>query len=156
MELSQFIAAYGAAFVWLFVAVAALFIESQTCELVSIWFVPGALAAMISSLIVDWKWLQTTLFLSISFVMLFLMKTVFKKYLPQSKPSNLNADSLIGATAVVEEEIDNVYGKGSVKVKGLVWSARSADDAVKIPAGALVTVREIAGVKLICEEQINH
>ena len=153
MELSQFFAAYGTAFVWLFVAIAALFIESQTCELVSIWFVPGALAAMISSLIVDWKWLQTTLFLGISFVMLFLMKTVFKKYLPQSKPSNLNADSLIGATAVVEEEIDNVYGKGSVKVKGLIWSARSADDAVKIPAGALVTVREIAGVKLICEEQ---
>ena len=137
----------------MFVAIVAVFIESQTCELVSIWFVPGALAAMISSFIVDWKWLQTTLFLGISFVMLILAKTVFKKYLPQSKPSKLNADALIGATAVVEEEIDNVYGKGSVKVKGLVWTARSVDDAVKIPAGALVTVREIAGVKLICEEQ---
>ena len=153
MEWSQLFLAYGSAFAWLFIGILALIIESQTCELVSIWFVPGALAAMIASFFADLLWLEVALFLGVSGLMLILMKTVFKKYLPQSKPSDLNADALIGATAVVEDAIDNVYGQGSVKVKGLVWSARSTDDAVKIPAGSLVTVREIAGVKLICEMQ---
>ena len=155
MEWSQFFAAHGVAFAWLAVAVVALVIESQTCELVSIWFVPGALAAMISSFFVDLLWLRIALFLGVSALLMILMKTVFKKYLPQSKPSNLNADALIGATAVVEEAIDNVYGKGSVKIKGLVWTARSTEDDVKIPAGSLVTVCDIAGVKLICKRKDN-
>ena len=55
---------------------------------------------------------------------------------------------VIGAEAVVTEAIDNAQAKGLVKVKGAIWSARSADDR-PIPAGATVTVKAIEGVKLI-------
>lgn len=151
MEWSEFFVDYGPAFFWLFVAVAAAIVESATCDLVSIWFVPGALAAMISSFFVDWLWLQLTLFLGLSLVMLILMKVVFKKYLPQSRPTKMNADAMIGTHCMVVDAIDNLREAGSVKIKGVVWSARSTDDAVKIEAGQLVTVAEIAGVKLICK-----
>lgn len=151
MEWSEFFVDYGPAFFWLFVAIAAAIVESATCDLVSVWFVPGALAAMISSFFVNWLWLQLTLFLGLSLIMLVMMKVVFKKYLPQSKPTQMNADAMIGTHCLVTETIDNLHEQGSVKIKGVVWSARSTDDAVKIEAGQLVTVAEIAGVKLICK-----
>lgn len=153
MGLGTFFAENGAAIFWLIVAVAAAVVEGMTCDLVSIWFVPGALAAMLLSLFVDSAWLQITLFLALSVLMLVLMKTVFKKYLPQSKSTKTNADALIGEHAVVQEEINNIYETGSVKVKSLVWTARSVDDSVVIPAGSIVTVTEIRGVKLICKMQ---
>ena len=72
--------------------------------------------------------------------------------MPQNKAKNrTNADALIGAHAIVQETIDNLHESGSVKVKGLVWTARSTDDDITIPAGSLVTVCEISGVKLICK-----
>ena len=156
MDIGVFLTENGAALFWLFVAIAAAVTESMTCDLVALWFVPGALAAMLLSMFVDSAWWQIALFLALSVVTLLLAKTVFKKYMPQSKTKNrTNADALIGTHGIVQEEIDNLCEKGSVKVKALVWTARSIDDTVKIPAGTIVTVCDIAGVKLICKPQIE-
>ncbi len=155
MDWGNFFAENIAVFFWLFVAIAAAVVEGMTCDLVSIWFVPGALAAMLLSLFVDSVWWQIAIFLALSVTVLVLTKTVFKKYLPQSKPSSTNADALIGTHGIVEEEIDNLRETGSVKVKALVWTARSTDDSVTIPAGTVVMIREISGVKLICEPQVK-
>ncbi len=153
MGIGEFLAENAAVFFWLFVAIAAAVVESLTCDLVSIWFVPGALAALLLSLFVPSVWWQIGLFLAVSVLTLILTKTVFKKYLPQHKADKMNADALIGMHGIVEEDIDNMRETGSVKVKALVWTARSTDDAVKIPAGSVVTICEISGVKLICELQ---
>ena len=59
-----------------------------------------------------------------------------------------NADRFIGQQGVVEETINNIEGKGLVKVKGAVWTARSTDGAV-IEKGSGVTVDRIDGVKLM-------
>lgn len=151
MDWGSFFAENGAVFFWLLIAIAAAVVEVYTCDLVSIWFVPGALAAMLLSLFVHSVWWQIAVFLALSVTTLVLAKTVFKKHLPQSKPNRMNADALIGSHGIVEETVDNLRETGSVKVKSLVWTARSTDDAVTIPAGSLVTIREIRGVKLICE-----
>lgn len=151
MDWGSFFAEYGVALFWLFIAIAAAVVESQTCDLVALWFVPGALTAMVVSLFVDWVWLQIAIFLVLSASTLILAKTVFKKHLPQNKAEKLNADSYVGEHGVVTEEIDNILETGSVKLRGLVWTARSSDDAVRIPVGSVITVCEIAGVKLICE-----
>lgn len=151
MDWSNFLMENGAALIWIAVAITAAIAESTTCDLVAIWFVPGALSAMLLSLFVDAIWWQIAVFLVISGATLVLAKTVFKKYLPQSKPVKTNADALIGSHGIVEEEINNLRETGSVKSKALVWTARSTDDAVIIPAGSLVTVCEIRGVKLICK-----
>ena len=57
---------------------------------------------------------------------------------------------MIGAAALVTETIDNTQAQGQVKVKGQIWSARSAQDIV-IPAGRDVKVLRIEGVKVIVE-----
>ena len=155
MGLGTFLAENGAAIFWLTVAIVAAVVEGMTCDLISIWFVPGAVAAMLLSLFVDSAWLQIALFLALSVLMLVLMKTAFKKYLPQNKSTKTNADALIGERGVVQEDINNIYETGSVKVKSLIWTARSTDDAVTIPAGSIITVTEIRGVKLICKAE-NH
>ncbi len=153
MGLAEFFAENAAVIFWLFVALAAGVVEGLTCDLVSIWFVPGAVAAMLLSLFVPSVWWQIALFLALSVAMLVLTKTVFKKYLPQHRADKLNADAVIGEKGIVGEEIDNLRGTGSVKVGALVWTARSSDDGITIPEGTVVTVTEIQGVKLICSAE---
>ena len=152
MDWGVFFAENGAAFFWLFVAIAAAVVEGMTCDLVSVWFVPGALVAMLISLLLpNLLWLQIAVFLILSVTVLILSRTVWKKHLPQSKLTKTNVDAIIGRHGIVEETINNIHETGSVKVNSLVWTARSVDDTVEIPAGSVVTVREVAGVKLICE-----
>ena len=153
MDLQQLITEGGAAFLWLFVAIAAAVVESMTCDLVAIWFVPGALSAMLLSMFVPSIGWQIAVFLILSVAVLVLAKTVFKRYLPKTRKNVLNSDALIGARAVVTDEINNLHGTGSVKVNGVVWTARAAEQDAVIQKGSVVIVRQIAGVKLICEPE---
>ncbi|MDE5748602.1 MAG: hypothetical protein K2I21_13630, partial [Acetatifactor sp.] len=61
-------------------------------------------------------------------------------------------ESMVGRQAIVISEIDNLQGIGQVTVGGQEWSARSADDQVKIVVGAVVVVVAINGVKLIVRD----
>ena len=116
---------------WLMLFVVLLGIEILTMGLTTIWFAGGALAAFL-----------------ISLILLLVTRPFAIRYLNQ-KTEKTNVDSLIGKHAVVEEEIDNLEAKGSAQVQGVTWTARSEDDAIQIPAGALVRIVRIDGVKLI-------
>ena len=147
----EFFAEYGFALFWIAVVAAAAIVEAETCDLVAIWFVPGALISMIIALFGVDFWIQAVVFIAISAASLILFFTVFKKRIPKKKKHQTNADALIGAKGIVEEEINNIHETGSVKVHGLVWTARSANEDTIIPVGTVVRVAEISGVKLICE-----
>ena len=62
-----------------------------------------------------------------------------------------SAESIRQISAVVTEDINNIEGRGAAKVRGLEWSARSADGE-NIEAGTVVLVIGIEGVKLICKK----
>ena len=145
-----FFAEYGLALFWVAIIVLAAVVEAETCDLVAIWFVPGAITAMILAFCGVELWIQAVVFIAVSAVSLTLFFSVFKKRIPKKEAIPTNADALIGAKGIVEEKIDNLHETGSVKLRGLVWSARSADEAVTIEAGSIVTVEKIVGVKLIC------
>ncbi|MBQ8432252.1 MAG: NfeD family protein [Clostridia bacterium] len=149
--MGEFFAEYGLALLWIAVTAVAVVVETQTCDLESIWFVPGAVVALILALIPLSFWVQLVVFMALSAVSLILFNLFFKKRLRPKTEEKTNVDALIGAHGIVEEEINNLYEKGSVKVRGLVWTARSANDTVTIPAGSLVTIVNVSGVKLICE-----
>ena len=155
MDLQVLITEGGAAFLWLFVAIAAVVVESMTCDLVAIWFVPGALSAMLLSMFTPSIGWQVAVFLTLSVLVLVLAKTVFKKYMPRAKKNVMNTDALIGTRAVVTEEINNLHGTGSVKVNGVAWTARATDPEATIPTGSIVVVKQIDGVKLVCEPEEN-
>ncbi len=147
--MKEFLVQNGPFIFWAIVAVIALLIEAMTAELVSCWFAPSALVAMILSPFVKQIWIQVLVFLGLSILLLAVGRGLLKKKLAVRK-TNLNADSLIGKTGVVQEPINNVSETGSVKIAGLVWTARSVNGE-EIPEGAVVVIREIQGVKLICE-----
>ena len=120
--------------------------EAATVGLTSIWFAVGSFAALIAALLGAQIWLQAVLFLAVSALTLAAARPLVKKYFtPLHQPTN--ADRVIGAEAVVTEEINNLLARGAVSVSGLTWSARSCQDTV-IPVGTVVRVDRIEGVKL--------
>ena len=135
---------------WVVALVVFLIVEAVTAGLVSIWFVFGSLVALICAALGAAVWLQIFWFVIVSVATLVLTRPLVKRYV-DSRSVATNADRSIGRAAVVTERIDNLAATGAVKLDGVVWTARSTDDAVAIEAGERVTVRAIEGVKLIVE-----
>ncbi len=135
--------------VWLALLVLFTIGEAATVGLVSIWFSAGSLAALIAALLNGPLWLQIALFIVVSALCLLAVRPLARKYV-NSEVQPTNADRVIGAWATVTEDIDNLRGKGAVNIAGVTWSARSAHD-VLIPAGTLVRVLRIEGVKVYVE-----
>ena len=125
---------------WVVALVVFLIVEAVTAGLVSIWFVFGSLVALICAALGAAVWLQIFWFVIVSVATLVLTRPLVKRY---------------GRAAVVTERIDNLAATGAVKLDGVVWTARSTDDAVAIETGERVTVRAIEGVKLIVERSVR-
>ena len=77
-----------------------------------------------------------------------LVAHIAKKY-TRTRKQPTNADMYINAEGVVTEAISNLNAKGTVKVRGSVWTARSSNDEVEIPENTTIVVEKIEGVKLI-------
>ena len=139
---------------WVAALVVFLIVEAVTAGLVSIWFVFGSLVALICAALGAAVWLQIFWFVIVSVATLVLTRPLVKRYV-DSRSIATNADRSIGRAAVVTEHIDNLAATGAVNLDGVVWTARSTDDAVAIEAGERVTVRAIEGVKLIVERTVR-
>lgn len=139
---------------WVVALVVFLIVEAVTAGLVSIWFVFGSLVALICAALGAAVWLQIFWFDIVSVATLVLTRPLVKRYV-DSRSVATNADRSIGRAAVVTERIDNLAATGAVKLDGVVWTARSTDDAVAIETGERVTVRAIEGVKLIVERSVR-
>ncbi len=119
--------------------------------LVCIWFMLGAVAALLVSLFCPLVWVQMLVFLAVSIGTLVLTRPLAVKKL-QAKFQPTNADRVLGQTARVL--VDILPGeKGRVRVDGLDWAAES--DRLLV-AGQSCTVQRIAGATLfvtaVCED----
>ena len=139
---------------WVAALVVFLIVEAVTAGLVSIWFVFGSLVALICAALGAAVWLQIFWFVIVSVATLVLTRPLVKRYV-DSRSVATNVDRSLGRAAVVTERIDNLAATGAVKLDGVVWTARSTDDAVAIETGERVTVRAIEGVKLIVERTMR-
>lgn len=139
--------------VWIIVLVVMMILEGVTAQLVSVWFVAGALAAAVTSFFIGSFTVQLFVFIGVSLVLLAATRPFVKKVKASAEYIPTNADRYIGKTAVVLEDIDDVSGKGQVKVGGSIWSARVSNDlkGTSISTGTEVIVKDIVGVKLIVE-----
>lgn len=133
--------------VWLILLILFAGMEAATAGLVSVWFAVGAAAALLTSLATGNLLIQTLVFLAVSLLALLALRPLTRKFVaPKIVPTNF--DRIIGAAAVVTEEIDNLKGQGAVVVGGVTWTARSEQPDRMIPAGATVQVLWIEGVKV--------
>lgn len=125
-------------------------LEAITVQLVSIWFVIGSVAGLVSALFGAPIYLQVIICIAVSVLALLVTRPLVRKKL-QTKVQPTNADRVIGQTAVVVEEINNIAQTGTVKIDGKIWTARSCDDKI-LPPNSLVAVEKIDGVKLIVKQ----
>ncbi len=135
-----------AAYFWLALMIAFIVVEASTVSVVSVWFAAGALAALLTDALTGPFWLQVLIFIAVSGVLLWLLRPITKKYFTP-KLTRTNVDAVIGTTGTVLEDIDNLASAGRVKLGAMEWSARSSDDVV-IPAGTLIRVDKVEGVKV--------
>lgn len=135
-----------AAYLWLALMIGFVAAEAACpFHLVSVWFAVGSLVALVAAALDAQMWLQITLFAVVSVGLLVATLPLVKKFVIP-KQAKTNVDSVIGSRGYVTEEIDNLSASGQVKLGGMYWTARS-EDGHPIPAGTLVQVERIEGVK---------
>ena len=140
---------YG--WIWIAVIVLAIVIEVLTDQLVSIWFVPGAVVATILDFCdVKLLW-QILVILVLAAAGIIFAKTYVEKKL-RSKISKTNIEAIVGERCIVTEKIDNYAGCGQVKIKGQIWSARGVLEDDVFDEGEHLRVVAIEGVKVICKK----
>lgn len=131
---------------WLVLLVLFLVAEAASVALVSLWFAFGALAALIAALLHGALWLQITLFILVSALLLAALRPLVRRYINPGI-TKTNVDAVIGAMGLVTAPIDNIAAEGQVKLGGMEWSARSTSGE-PIEAGTRIRVDRIEGVKV--------
>ena len=139
-------------YVWLIALIAFVVIEIATMGLTTIWFAGGALVALVLAMFNTSIYVQLGAFLVISIILLVGTRPLAVKFFNQ-KREKTNVDSMIGKQAIVVAEIDNLREEGQVILNGMEWSARAYEEGTVIPAGAVVEVKEVRGVKLMVMEK---
>ena len=140
---------------WLAAMVVFIAAEAMTVSLVSIWFAAGALGAIVVALLGGGLILQVTVFLALAVALLLSLRSIVRKHFTPHV-TRTNIDSVIGATGIVVTPVNNIAALGQVQINGMEWSARSSDNS-HIPAGAMVRVDRVEGVKVfvsLAEESV--
>ena len=144
-------------FIWLWLGAIVLFgvAEVVTEGMISIWFVAGSLAGLVTCMS-GWalgglspEATQVLVFAVVSAAALVLTRPLVRSFMTRPHvPTNL--DRVLGMVGKVTEAVDNERASGAVYVDGKTWTARSADGSA-IPAGTQVKVQKIEGVKLLVQ-----
>ncbi len=137
--------------IWFGIIVLTLIVESQTADLVAIWFAPAAFVAMILAFFDLHFWLQFGVFAGMTVVGLVLSFAIIRPAMKKrNKVLKTNAEAMSGKLAVVEEDIDNSIPSGVVKINGQLWTARMDDPALTAAKGDWIEILRVEGSKLIC------
>ena len=123
---------------------------AATAGLVSIWFVVGAVAALVATELGAALWLQFAVFLIVSILALIATRPLARKMLDKTIVPT-NADRVLHHEAKVTETVDNEKATGAVYIDGKTWTARSEDGNI-IPKGKMARIVRMEGVKLYVRE----
>ncbi len=138
-------------YLWLAFALLSALLEVLTRRLAAIWFVPGAIVAMVLAFCDVHIAVQVVVFLALALLLLLLAKTVFRSFFGQTKKT-FSIETAVGAKCLVAERIDNLAGRGAVILNGFEWAARTVSDELTVEQGERVEIIAVEGVKLICKK----
>ena len=139
-------------YIWLIAAGIFFVAEMITTGFLIFWLGMGSILAMITSFITDSIFIQTTVFVISSCILILLTKPFVKKFVDNGKSTLTNAYGIIGKTGIVTVDIDTLESTGQVKVNGEIWSAKADTNIQK---GTEVEVTKIDGVKLIVTPKVK-
>jgi membrane protein implicated in regulation of membrane protease activity len=140
-------------YIWIGLAVILAVFEGCTVQLVSIWFMFGAICSAVTSAFTDSVPIQIAVFFVVSIVSLVATRPLAKKLIGKKGTVKTNSNRLIGETGTMISDIQDTDDIARVKIAGEVWSAKS--DIVPILKNTKIKVVAIEGVKLIVEPMSN-
>ncbi len=134
--------------VWIVVAVVMAIIEALSLGFITIWFVVGAVAALVAHLLGCNEAVQIVVFLVVSIAFLLIVRPYAVKHRNRGESAE---PTLVGKAAQVIEPISADGTQGRVKTPdGVSWTALSAAGE-DIPQGALVRIVKVESIKLFVE-----
>ena len=136
--------------IWLIVAVVFAVGEIATLGFFLAPFAGGALAAALASAAGAGTVPAGVVFLVLSAVLFGLVRPVARRHLRTPAQLRTGTAALVGQTATVLDPVSE--HAGSVRLQGVVWTARPYDAVETIDAGRLVKVMEIRGATALVSE----
>lgn len=137
-----------AAVLWLIFALVLAGAEALTGHLFLVMLGGGALAAALTSWLTDFPvWLNGTVFLVVSVLLLVVVRPPLRRRLTPAAVPQLDIEALEGKTALVLERV--ARDRGQVKLDGQVWTARPLDENDVYEPGEPVTVMQIDGATAV-------
>ena len=134
-------------FIWLGIALLMGVLEVSTSQLISVWFVLGALGAAVTCIFTDNIIIQIAVFVAVSVLSLIVTRPFVNKIKKVPQVAT-NADMNIGKVVKVIKDIDNSNSTGEVKIDDVIWTARTLDNSV-VKKGEEVVIKSIEGIKLM-------
>lgn len=136
-----------AALLWLIFALVLAGAEALTGHMFLVMLGGGALAAALTSWLLDSPvWLDGAVFLVVSVLLLVVVRPPLRRRLTPNVP-RLGIEALEGKTALVLERV--ARDNGQVKLDGQVWTARPLDENDVYEPGEPVTVMQIDGATAV-------
>lgn len=136
--------------IWLIASAIMFILEIFTISFLLFFPALGAFLAFLCAIFGASIQVQIITFVISSILLIAFIRPIVTKFF-KAKDVAMNSESVIGKNAVVIKEIDNLHGKGQVKVAGEIWSAVSSTDE-NIEEGSTVIILKIEGVKLIVKK----
>ena len=130
-------------------------VEAVTAGLVSIWFVPGAVAGLIAAMAGAGLLIQLVLFLAVSAAALAATRPLVKK-LSAGRAVPTNADRVLGRTARVTETIDNDSASGAVYVDGELLEEDYINEPTYVEEGTEFPLTVPEGSIFVMGDNRNH
>lgn len=134
--------------VWLALALLLATGEMLTLDLTLLMLSSGAVAAMLTALVVPGLWpVQLLVGLAVSVLMLFFLRPTLLRRVRDLPGYRSQLDRMVGSGGVALAAV--TAGGGEVKVNGETWTARAATPGLMIRPGDEVVVNAIDGVTLV-------
>ena len=115
--------------IWAIFVIAAIIIEFETANLVSIWFAAGGIAGIVCAVLEMPIWAQILIFAVVSAIFVLATRPFVKK-ISDNQTVLTNVDRYVGMVAIVTKDI--VVGeKGEIKVEFQKWPAISKGENIK-------------------------
>ena len=135
-------------FVWIGVAVVMAIVEALSLGFVTIWFVLGAVVALIAQVLGFGIAVQIVVFLVVSIAFLLLVRPYALKHRNRGAAAE---PSMVGKTArvIVPISADGTHGRVET-ADGVCWTAISAAGE-DIPQGTQVRIVKVESIKLFVE-----
>ncbi len=139
---------------WAGLFVAFFLTELFTSQFFAIWFSVGSIGALIAALFDVPPMLQLLIFALLTALLIVFIRPIAYKLL-KIKYHPTNSDLIIGKEGVVISSIDNLNGRGRVRVGGLDWAAKS-ENGSDIGPESVVIIKRIEGVTLVVAPKFEN